>query len=159
MIFLRCCIEIVFFSLLSSSRELGDEGMKKVILHFMLFLVFLIVWNCQHARVQFPVSQPVVTEPKECKPPVKNKKACEDAKAKQEKELVEKASLPPKEHILQQKFFLFGFYPKKVVVDARLYCPGEIMEIYQYSTFVDLILEQATFGIYMPRTMKITCAP
>lgn len=133
--------------------------MKTIFSIGVLFLFVMGLFNCQHARVKFPVSSPVITEPKECKPPVRNKKACDEAKAKQEKELAEKSAQAPVEHIIKQKFFLFGFYPKKVVIDAKKYCPGEIMEIYQYNTFLDLVIEQGTIGIYMPRTMKITCAP
>lgn len=130
--------------------------MKKRIV--LLLLLSLGLGFCQHARIRFPASAPEVVEPKECKPPVKNKKACEDAKVKQQKELEERMARPPIEHITQQKYFLFGFYPKAIQVDARLYCPGQIQEIYQYNTVADAIMEQATLGLYMPRTMKIICA-
>lgn len=125
----------------------------------LIVLLGLVLGFCQHARIRFPVSNPEIQEPKECKPPVKNKKACEEAKAKQQKELEERMARPPVEHITQQKYFLFGFYPKAIQVDARLYCPGQIQEIYQYNTLTDAVIEQATFGLYMPRTMKIICAP
>lgn len=128
---------------------------------FIFIIVFILLsFNfCQHARIRFPTNAPEVQEPKECKAPVKNIKACEEAKAKQRKEIEERMAKPPVEHIIQQKHYLFGFYPKAIYVDARLYCPGQIQEIYQYNTLKDAIIEQATFGLYMPRTMKIVCAP
>jgi hypothetical protein len=132
--------------------------MNRIILYTLL-LAGIGLAHCQHAKIRFPVSAPEITEPKECKPPVRNKKACDQAKEKQAQELQERASAKPPEHIIQQKYFLFGFYPKKIVIDAKQYCPGQIQEIHQYNTLVDGILEQGTFGIYMPRTMKITCAP
>lgn len=59
--------------------------------------------------------------------------------------------------VLNHKFWVGGFFPRKKVVDATDMCPAGIYEIHEYYTWKDAVWGQATLGIYVPRTMKITC--
>ena len=58
---------------------------------------------------------------------------------------------------LQHKFWLGGFFPRKVEVDATQICPSGVYEIDQFYTWKVAVLTQLTLGIYVPRTLKITC--
>ncbi|EMJ67098.1 hypothetical protein LEP1GSC051_3713 [Leptospira sp. P2653] len=47
--------------------------------------------------------------------------------------------------------------PREYLIDVTGYCPNGIKEVRQYSTFLDLIYEQLTLGIYSPRTLNLIC--
>ncbi len=59
--------------------------------------------------------------------------------------------------ILYHKFWLGGFLPRKVEVDATKICPSGVYEIDEYYRWQDAVFTQLTFGIYVPKTLKITC--
>ncbi len=58
---------------------------------------------------------------------------------------------------LHHKFWLGGILPRKIEVDATQICPSGVYEIDEYYRWQDAVLTQVTFGIYVPRTLKITC--
>lgn len=143
------------------------------LLSFLLVIITFFIASCEHSRVKFdkPTNIPKVTEaklPKECEPPVKNKPKCKEAQDKQaadierqKKEEDATANNPHKgsEIVLRQDFFLFGLYPQnyKIKINPKTLCPNGIQEIDQYYSIWDSVLGQISFGIYFPRTMKITC--
>lgn len=91
-------------------------------------LVLLLALNCQHARLRFD--------------------GCADCKG---------GTDPSKTQELHHKFYVWGLVGKQELY-ARDLCPGSgISEIYQYTSAVDGILENLTLGMYMPRTLRITC--
>ena len=145
----------------------------------MLVIVLIsAVLNCNHARIKFPVKEKpkavtlptsaIKITPKECQGKLntaKQKADCDEAKkrvALKEEEvkqkLLEEESKPPKEVMLMQDFFLWGYYPKKIVVNISEACEGRgAVEVYQYGQVKDEVIGQITLGMYMPRTLKITC--
>ena len=58
---------------------------------------------------------------------------------------------------LHHRFWVGGFFPRKVEVDATTLCPSGVYEIDEYFRWQDAVLTQLTFGIYVPKTLKITC--
>jgi hypothetical protein len=58
---------------------------------------------------------------------------------------------------LNKNFWLGGMFPRKVEVDATKLCPSGVYEIDEFYTFKDAALTQLTAGIWVPRTLKITC--
>lgn len=135
-----------------------------------LFLIFLS--NCQTARVRFtPVTKPiesmVIVTPEECKGKKIDKKKCDAARAKQKEELIAKekekeknSQNNPKEPLeIQQKFYVWGFYPSKIIVDLSKegFCANGYEEIKQQNTYFDELLAMFTAGMYMPRTLVIYC--
>jgi hypothetical protein len=147
--------------------------------HILLIALFsLILYHCNHARIKFPVKEKpkVVTPPtsmikitpRECQGKLvtaKQKTDCEEAKKKvalKEEEVkqkqLEEESKPPKEVMLTQDFFLWGYYPKKIIVNVSEVCENRgAIEVYQYGQIRDEVIGQITLGMYMPRTLKITC--
>ncbi|HMV46097.1 MAG TPA: hypothetical protein PK079_22185 [Leptospiraceae bacterium] len=59
--------------------------------------------------------------------------------------------------MLYHKYWVGGMFPRKIEIDGTQLCPSGIAEIDQYYRWQDAVLTQLTFGIYVPRTMKITC--
>ena len=54
-------------------------------------------------------------------------------------------------------YWLGGMFPRKIEFDGTKICPSGIYEIDEFYTFKDSALTQATLGIYIPRTLQITC--
>ena len=54
-------------------------------------------------------------------------------------------------------YWLGEIYPRKIEFDGTKICPSGIYEIDEFYTFKDSALTQATLGIYIPRTLQITC--
>ncbi len=125
---------------------------------FLFSILFTLSVGCQHARVRFPVPELTVEDPKDCKPPIKNQKACDTAREKVKKELEEKlASKKDLEKMVHIRFLFWGLHPKNIDIKVKDHCNGPIREIYQYSSFNDILWETFTLGVIMPKTVKITC--
>lgn len=93
-----------------------------------LVTLMLLLISCQHARLRFD--------------------GCKDCKGSPD---------PSKTKTLHHKFYVWGLVGK-AEVHAQEVCPDSgINEVYQYTSAMDGILENLTIGMYMPRTLKITC--
>lgn len=67
-----------------------------------------------------------------------------------------------KTRVIEQKeeFWFWGLSPDKFEYKAQELCPEKgVLEIYNYSTFMDGLFENGTLGIYAPRHIRITCRP
>ncbi|EKR64732.1 hypothetical protein LEP1GSC036_3353 [Leptospira weilii str. 2006001853] len=110
-------------------------------------MILSLYANCQNVQVSFP-QKPL----KSCAPPVLRRQCKND--------LEERARLnakPHKVHEVPQSFYFWGIVPREYLIDVTGYCPNGIKEVRQYSTFLDLIYEQLTLGIYSPRTLNLIC--
>jgi len=120
-----------------------------------LAFVCLATVACQHARVKFPDN----TRIPECIKPegpileAQFNRGCEDAKVAR---TARRKAQERKTTELKQNFILWGFYPR-YLYNISPYCPDGVAEIYNYSTWLDELLTEATLAFYTPRTLRITC--
>ncbi|MBM9575949.1 hypothetical protein JWG45_02175 [Leptospira sp. 201903070] len=100
-------------------------------LHYIIMILFtFFFYFCQHARV-------------ELSPIVNQKKAAESKKER---------------ILLKQNYYLMGLLPRKIEYEEANICPERgIKEIHQYSSFMNIVFEQMTLGIYSPRSLEIFC--
>ncbi|MCB1157111.1 MAG: hypothetical protein H7A25_15920 [Leptospiraceae bacterium] len=139
--------------------------MKPLLILPLLLLGFLI--SCNHARIRFPkkeIALQVKATPKECQGNLKSKKdkdACEAAKKKLDEEIAAQAAEKEKNPEVKtyiQKFYVWGYYPKAIKVDITNDCAGRgIQEVYQFATWQQEVIGQLALGMYMPRTLRVTC--
>ncbi len=105
--------------------------------------------GCRHAYVRYGELPPAVC--------VNYPESMDCARAR--KRQTELQNTPGERHIIKQNYYLFGYYPRNVVLDVRQYCPGGPRSIHRYTGMMDGFLEQLTFTIYSPQTVEIECAP
>ncbi len=122
---------------------------KPVTLMAMAALMLMISASCRHARVTLP--PPI---PKECIGERISQRICE---AEKEMAARRRAESQGSVHEIKHTFYVWGFTPSKIEVDTTSLCPLGVKEIHEYATWMDGLLSEITAGIYMPRTVKITC--
>ncbi len=111
--------------------------------------------SCQHVRVQLKDT----TVLRECdaynnaRYDQLRRVECERAKERL-RERRKKAATPADTNYA---FYFWGLYPAAVTVKAQEVCPDGVKEIYAYSTWKDELFANLTAGIYVPRTLRITC--
>jgi len=59
--------------------------------------------------------------------------------------------------MIHKRFWLGGMFPRKVEIDATKLCSSGVYEVDEYYRWQDAVWTQVTLGIYVPRTIKITC--
>lgn len=109
----------------------------------------MVLSSCYHGRVR--LSPPL---PEACRNGLENTAACRVA-SRDQAALLENST--KETTTVTNDFFLFGFFPEKVEIDAGSMCPNGVYEVHQYHTWMDMLLAHLTAGIYMPRTTRITC--
>ncbi|TGK15410.1 Bor/Iss family lipoprotein [Leptospira stimsonii] len=103
--------------------------MLKINYIIMIFFCVSITF-CQHARVEV---SPIAEQKK---------------KTESKKERI----------LLKQNYYLMGLFPRKIEYEESSLCPERgIKEIHQYSSFMNVLFEQMTLGIYSPRSLEIYC--
>lgn len=127
------------------------KKIKKMYLQLLIAITVLSlpVVSCRHARVILPPPFP-----KECIGERINQKICDAEKASQEKKRAESQGSV---HEFKHTFYVWGFIPSRRELDASTLCPLGVKEIHEYASFMDGLLSEITIGLYMPRTVKITC--
>ncbi|TGK15877.1 Bor/Iss family lipoprotein [Leptospira kmetyi] len=100
-------------------------------LNYLILILFSFqAILCQHARV-------------EVAPTLKQKR-----KAETNRETI----------LLKQNYYLMGLLPRKLEYSESEYCPHRgIKEVHQYSSIMNILVEQMTIGIYSPRSLEIVC--
>lgn len=118
--------------------------------------MLLLLADCQHARVQLPVR--ALPVPAACTGRVIVNRDCNKAKLdlqnKRDEQLTEERR---REFVYHHKYLFWGLKPPVIAIDVTKLCPIGVKEIYEYSSVKDGLLENLTFGIYCPKTLKITC--
>ncbi|MBP9889449.1 MAG: hypothetical protein KBF93_24345, partial [Leptospiraceae bacterium] len=59
--------------------------------------------------------------------------------------------------MIHKRFWLGGMFPRKTEIDATKLCSSGVYEVDEYYRWQDAVWTQVTLGIYVPRTIKITC--
>ncbi len=122
-------------SVTGTSRARTRNTMHRWILLAASALLFLFLAQCQHARIRFD--------------------GCGDCKGAENS-----AGQTFQTKVVEQDevFWFWGLSPDKIEYQAQDLCPEKgVLEVYNYSSLMDGILENVTLGIYAPRTMRITC--
>jgi|JI9StandDraft_1071089.scaffolds.fasta_scaffold177554_3 hypothetical protein len=126
--------------------------MKSGIIKLLLILFSISFFiQCQHARVRL-----IPDIPNECKPWSEKefKEVCQDALQSIRNNLSKKKTTV-KDY--SQAYLYWGLRPKTIPIDLTKECPKGVYEIYQFSSFKNVIYEQLTIGFYSPRTLRLTC--
>ncbi|HBS06854.1 MAG TPA: hypothetical protein DEA96_17925 [Leptospiraceae bacterium] len=118
----------------------GEAPIRKAGLPRLIFLaasalLLFLLSQCQHARIRFD--------------------GCSDCKGAENS-----AGQTFQTKVVEQDevFWFWGLSPDKIEYQAQDLCPEKgVLEVYNYSSLMDGILENVTLGIFAPRTMRITC--
>ena len=120
----------------------------------LIFTIFLLtLFGCRHARVILPPPVPEVC--RDATSPAKMMR-CDSEKARI-KFNIERNEAARVTKTFRHKFYFWGLMPKKHEYNGKEICPNGVREIHEFSTWKDGLLAEVTLGIYMPRTMEITC--
>lgn len=137
------------------NRTKRPERFGGIFLFAVLGTAFILV-DCQHARVQLPLRELPV--PSACTGRVIVNRDCNKAKLDLQKKRDEQlAEEREREFVFHHGYLFWGLKPAGIDIKAAEICPIGVKEIYEYSSVKDGLLENLTFGIYCPKTLKITC--
>lgn len=132
-------------------------SLKRKPLFLAALMTAALFCHCQHAKIKYPDRQISADLPKECKPPVKNRKNCDTALQKQSEEKTQRENALPEVHFVHQPYYLAGIFPKTASLDISDLCRNGISEIHQFTSLKDGTIELFTLGIYSPQTVKVIC--
>ncbi|WCL49407.1 Bor/Iss family lipoprotein [Leptospira sp. GIMC2001] len=122
---------------------------------FLRIIIFtfsiLFLFHCQHARVRILPNLPESCIPFEQK---EKDTKCINSLAKLEEE---QKKAETQEILIPQKYYFWGLRPENYEINAEEQCPKGIIEVHQFSSFMDGFYEQITIGIYSPRTLQLLC--
>lgn len=113
----------------------------------VLLIPAMVALQCRHARVRIP--------PESCRIPG----GTESAQCIAQNEAIDQRREEGKLKTVTKNvnYYLWGILPGQVEVDASGECANGIHEIHAYDGVMDVIWVSITVGIYMPRTVEITC--
>ena len=120
----------------------------------LLIIIMMGSVSCQHARVTLPPPAPQA-----CLVPQNSSRAqrlCEIMRQRQA-EVVAKKQGERQKKVINQRYYLWGLYPKQMEYSANEFCNQGVYEIYQYTTILDGVIQNFSLGIVTPRTLEITC--
>ena len=135
---------------------ISSKTVSRIVLATLLLLLIEFSGTaCQHARIVLPPPAP-----KACLVPQVNNRAqrlCELMRKRQEDAIAQQDPATRQKTVYEQKFYLWGLYPKEMEYAATDMCSQGVYEIYQYSTWKDSLWQHITIGFMAPRTLEITC--
>lgn len=109
----------------------------------------LCLYSCRHAIVRYPQPVPQVCE-----------KSPDSKECKRSLEIqAEKASQKGPVHTIRQNYYVFGLFPRDMVLDTSKYCSAGTKSVHQFYTFSDALFEQLSLLIYSPQTVEVECYP
>lgn len=129
--------------------------MKLFVKRTTALILFSVVsfTGCRHARIILPPPTPDSCLDANSPRAIMR---CESDKARQNTQ-IESNKANRKSQIFEHKFMYWGLKPKRIEYNAANVCPDGVYEVHEYSTWKDGLFAEITFGIYMPRHIKITC--
>lgn len=105
---------------------------RKNMFIIILVLVLEFLANCQHSRYR---ADGCIT--------------CRDSP---------KALVPDKSIKMPLEVFFWGLYPSRLEYNSTDFCKkSEVKEIHEYTSLMNGLYENLTFGIYTPRTLTVSC--
>lgn len=121
----------------------------------LIVVAALLAASCQHVRIQMKdtVTLPACESYKSAKYDQLRRVECDRA-TERLRERRKAAAIP---HEQNYDFYFWGLYPSALTLNTNKYCPDGVKEIYSFSTWSDELLANLTIGIYVPRTVRITC--
>lgn len=120
---------------------------RSLVLAAGLAMAFVCLGSCRHATVRYPQPAPQVCE----KTP--DSKDCKRGLELQ----AEKAAVKGPVHTIKQNYYLFGLFPRNVVLDLSKYCSAGTKSVHQFYSVRDAVLEQLSLTIYSPQTIEVEC--